>query len=179
LNTKERQGGVEAASALGGVFSHHHCRTGLFGSCAQPLKQAQNHQQYRGQITHLIEGGQGADQGAGNTHQQHRGCQHEFAPHTVTDHAEQHTAERAYGKTQEVSAEAGNQAHGAGLFREEQRPEDQCRGQGVEGEIVIFQSTAQGAGPGGAVQVFLVFLRFGDQVNIRWRMIVSHVGTFW
>ena len=41
-----------------------------------------------------------------------------------TDSTEQHAAQRADRKAQEVGAKAGDQAHGAGLFREEQRAEN-------------------------------------------------------
>ena len=167
MNTKKRQRRVEAAATLRGVLGHHYRRTGLFGTGAQPLEQTQHHQQHGGEVADLAEGGQGANQGAGNAHQQHRGGKHELAPHAVADHAEQHAAQRADRKAQEVGAKAGDQAHGAGLFREEQRAENQRGGQGVEGKVIVFQRAAQGAGPGGPVQVFLGCFGFGDQVNIR------------
>ena len=142
LDANERQGGEETTTAARGHFGDQRGGAGLLGTGAQALEDAEGHQEDRSQHPGLFKGGQQADGEAGHAHQADGQDQDHLAAEPVADVAEDNAAERPGGEAHTVGGEGGDDGAALAQRGEEERPEDQGRGQAVDVEVVVLQGGA-------------------------------------
>ena len=141
-----RPAGVEPAALGVAGLQGHQDRTAPLAAEAQPLQEAQQHQQDRRPDPDRRVGRQQADRERGDAHQQQGHDQDVLAADLVAVVAEDHAAERPGDEPDGVGGEGQQGADQRLEAGEEQLVEDQRGGGAVDEEVVPLQRRADQAG---------------------------------
>ena len=150
------QRGEEATTAARRDFGNQRGGAGLFSAGTQSLQDAQRHQENGAEHAGLFVRRQQADGEAGGPHQADGEDQDHLAAEPVADVAEDHPAEGPGREAHAVRGEGCDQGSVLAERLEEQRAEDQGRGQPVDVEVVVLQGGAHGAGKRCPSQLFRI-----------------------
>ena len=156
LDADERERGEETTTATRRDLGDQRSGAGLFRTGTQSLADAQDHQEHGAHHACLFVGRQQADGKARGPHQADGEDEDHFAAEPVADVAEDHSAKGPGREAYAVCGEGSDQGSVLAERREEQRAEDQGRGQAIDVEVVVLQSGAHRAGKRCPSQLFRI-----------------------
>jgi len=159
LDAHEGQRGEEAAALRRRELRDEHGGARLLGPGAQPLEDAEQDQQDRGDDTGGLEGGEDADQEARAAHEGDGGDEDHLAAQLVAEVAEHQPADRPGGEANGVGAQRRDRAAGGAQGLEEQLAEDEGTGQAVDVEVVVLEGRPHRGRQGGAPELLGIYLR--------------------
>jgi len=128
------------------VLHRHQHRAAPFATDAQPLHEAQGHEQHRGEHAGLLVGGQQADAERGHAHQHERRHEHGLAAQLVAEVPEDDAAQRPREEADRVGGKGRHRACQRVHVREEQLVEHQRRRRAVEEEVIPLDGGADETG---------------------------------
>ena len=144
--TQLREHAITAAPAGRGVLHRQQRRAAPFAAQAKALAEAEQAQDCRRGDADGGIGGQEGDGEGGAAHQQQRSDERGFAAQPVAIMAEHQRTDWSGDEGDGEAGEAEQQLQIGIVGREEQRPEHQRRGGGVDVEIIEFHRRADEAG---------------------------------
>ena len=148
LGALQGPAGGEGALVLVGVLQRNGDGACLLAGGGKALKHTAGHQQDGCKNTRLAIGRQAADGKGRATHQEEREHQDESAAVTVTEGADDHSAEGTHDVGNTHNDHGLEDADGGGVLGEKDAVEHNCGGGAVDGEVVVFEGGAYPAGEG-------------------------------